>query len=288
MSILYPITANLLVASGLFIIIRALLPIRKLIEQLPPGSIRQKWYYQGVLILIFIFGYLGYAIAFWGHYTNWSDLIVPAVFFFGAHFVWMTISLSFQTVMDIRRVALLEQESITDPLIGVYNRRYLDRRLGEEFNRAKRYKHDLAVLLIDIDHFKRVNDTYGHQVGDLVLRYWGSLILDVSRASDIVARYGGDEILVISPNTTPAMALTFAERIRSNIESHEFAITTENVQPKVIRITVTIGVSGLTPQENQLEMLINEADQALLDAKRRGRNRVELSIQNKNILKESG
>jgi len=131
-------------------------------------------------------------------HTAWLDLIVPSVFFFGAGFVWLTATLSLHTAIDIRRVTVLEHENITDPLIGIYNRRYLDRRLQEEFIRARRYSLPLSVLLLDIDHFKRVNDAYGHQVGDLVLSYLGKLLLSAIRATDIIARYGGEEILIRS------------------------------------------------------------------------------------------
>ena len=276
MNNLLSFTANGLVIAGLLILIGTLFLVRKLIAQLPPGQIRQKWFFQSGLILLFIFGYLGYGIAFWNDSSGLSGLLVPGVFFFGAGYVWMTITLSLHTTMDIRRVTLLEQETITDPLIGVYNRRYLDRRLGEEFARAKRYQLHLALLLIDIDHFKRVNDTYGHPVGDQVLRHWGGIILGVVRASDIVARYGGEEILVIAPGTSSLEAFALAERIRTNIESHEVTMSSDPDQPQAIRITVSIGVTSLTNQVNQIEQLLQKADEALYSAKNGGRNRVAM------------
>jgi diguanylate cyclase (GGDEF)-like protein len=268
------LVANGLVFSGLFVLIGALFPVRTLIHQLPSDPVRRKWILQSVLIVVFILGYLGYAAAFWRHPPSLTDLIVPGVFFFGATFVWMTISLSLQTALDVRPVTLLEQESITDPLIGIYNRRYLDRRLAEEYQRAHRYRLPLSLLLIDIDHFKRVNDSYGHPVGDRVLRYWGDLILSIVRASDIVARYGGEEILVIAPNTSLATAAALAERLQANIESHELTVSSERGQRQVIRITVSIGVAGLSPTVESGEKLLAEADRALYQAKRTGRNRV--------------
>ncbi len=266
--------ANGLVISGLVILIGTLFPVRKLIQQLPHGPLRQKWFFQAGLILAFILGYLAYTIVFWWHSNRLADLIVPGVFFFGAAFVWMTITLSLQTALDVRRVALLEQENITDPLIGVYNRRFLNRRLIEEYARAKRYQEQLSLLLIDIDHFKRVNDTYGHQIGDQVLRYWGGLILGVVRATDIVARYGGEEVIVIVPNTSPAGALSLAERIRVNIEGHELVLSSEPNRRQAIRITVSIGVASLTPSTAGVDEFLHEADRALYSAKRGGRNRV--------------
>ena len=276
MKTLLPIIANGLVVLGLLVLINALFLIRKLIKQLGRSPIRQKWAFQCFLIFLFIFGYLGYAIAFRGTYTEWIQFIVPGVFFFGALFVWITITLSLQTVIDIKRVALLEHENIIDPLIGIYNRRYMDRRLKEEFDRAKRYQHDLALLMIDIDHFKRVNDKYGYIVGDMVLRYCGSLILENVRAADIVARYGGEEILVIAPMTSSVGAVSLAERVRSSIHIHEFVLASENNQQIEIKITVSIGVSCLNAHVENVESLIKEADKAMYQAKSGGRNRVVL------------
>ncbi|MHB8134762.1 MAG: GGDEF domain-containing protein [Anaerolineaceae bacterium] len=259
--------SNGLVIAGLLILVGALFPLRKLIDQLAPGPIRKKWYFQSILIFGFIIGYLVYAIYFWRSAT----LIVPFVFFFGAAYVWLTINLSLQTSMDIRRSMQLEQENITDPLIGIYNRRYMDKRLEEEFKRAKRYNQPLSLLLIDIDFFKKVNDTYGHPFGDLVLRHWGGLILSVVRASDIVSRYGGDEILVITPSTPPTAAFALAERIRQHIEMHKF-ILSNDPNLKYVQFTVSIGVASLTPEIDQVEKLMKEADQALYRAKDKGRN----------------
>jgi diguanylate cyclase (GGDEF)-like protein len=268
------VIANALVVSGLLILIVTHFPVQRLIRQLPSGKVRRKWLFQSGLVWFFMLGYLAYAVAFWNHPVSLTDLIVPGVFFFGAVFVWMTMSLSLQTALDIRRVTLLEQENITDPVIGIYNRRCLDRRLIEEYQRAQRYQQPLSLLLIDIDHFKRVNDSYGHPVGDQVLRYWGELILGAVRASDIVARYGGEEILVIAPNTATAAALVLAERIRANIEAHELTLSSDPAKRQSIRITVSIGIAELTPAIDSIEQFLNNADCALYRAKREGRNRV--------------
>jgi len=256
-----------LVIAGLLILVWALFPLRKLINQLSQGPVRKKWIFQSGLILGFIAGYLGYAIYFWKS----PSVLVPFVFFFGAVYVWLTITLSLQTKLDVQRVMELEQENITDHLIGIYNRRYMDKRLEEEFKRAKRYQQPMSLVLIDIDFFKKVNDTYGHLFGDLVLRHWGGLILSVVRASDIVARYGGDEILVITPSTPPTAAYALAERIRQHIEMHKF-ILSNDPNLKYVQFTVSIGVASLTPEMDQVEKLIKEADQALYRAKAQGRN----------------
>ncbi len=262
------IISNGLVIAGLLVLLAALIPLLKLIKLLPAGSIRKKWYFQTGLIMVFILGYLGFLVTDW----NNPDLLVPGIFLFGAAYVWMTINLSLETALDIRRVTVLEQENITDPLIGIYNRRYMDKRLEEEFKRAKRYQLPLSLLLIDIDYFKKVNDTYGHPVGDLVLRHWGGLILSEVRASDIAARYGGEEILVIAPGASLAAAFALAERIRKKIETHDIPIDNALKVKDDIRFTVSIGVASLTPEMENVARFMRDVDCALYSAKNNGRN----------------
>ena len=266
----YPlgIISNGLIIAGLLVLLSALIPLLKLIKLLPAGSIRKKWYLQTGLIMVFILGYLGFLVTDW----NNPDLIVPGIFLFGAAFVWMTINLSLETALDIRRVTVLEQENITDPLIGIYNRRYMDKRLEEEFKRAKRYQLPLSLLLIDIDYFKKVNDTYGHPAGDLVLRHWGGLILSEVRASDIAARYGGEEILVIAPGASITAAFALAERIRKKIETHDIPVDNGPKVKDDIRFTVSIGVASLTPEMENVARFIKDVDCALYGAKNNGRN----------------
>ncbi len=268
--------ANGLVILGMLVLISALFQVKKIVRPLEKNQVRRKWYVQSGLILLFVIGYLGYAVQYWKSYSEWQQLIVPGVFFFGAIFVWLTISLALQTTLDIRRIALLEQENITDPIVGIYNRRYLDRRLTEEFARAQRYHHDLAILLIDIDHFKNVNDKYGHAIGDQVLHKCGSLIQDHVRATDTVARFGGDEIMIIAPMTSSTTAMVLAERIRSSIDKYKCIIRGEDHQAIKIVNTVSIGVSCISASTGKVDVLIHEADMAMYDAKKAGRNRVAL------------
>lgn len=266
--------ANGLVLVGTGFLLGALIPIGQLIRQIPTGPVRRRWHVLALLVAIFVAGYLGYLLVFWDRHTELGTLIVPLVFFFGAIFVLLTARLALQTAIDIRRVVLLEQENITDPLIGIYNRRYLDRRLHEEFSRARRYNLPMAVLLLDIDLFKRVNDEHGHQVGDQVLSYLGRLVLDSIRESDIAARYGGEEILIIAPNTTATMALTLAERLRRHIETHELVLSSEPARRQAVRITISVGVASLSSDMTNSEQLVGRADEALYRAKQEGRNRV--------------
>ncbi len=164
----------------------------------------------------------------------------------------------------------LEALATTDPLTRLLNRRALYDRLAAEVERAKRYEKDLAVLVLDLDHFKSVNDSLGHLVGDSVLAEVGGIVQANVRAMDLAARYGGEEFVIVLPETGREGAFTYAERVRERVAAHEFS------GPRgTIRLTVSIGVAHLaaadafTPQD-----LIARADEALYRAKAGGRNQV--------------
>lgn len=270
--------ANGMVAVGIILQILALKPVRHLIALLPRGRLRSYWYLLAVLIIIFIFGYLAYIGLFWGSHEKLSDLIVPAVFFLGACFVLLVNTLSLETTRNAKRLTALEQESITDPLTGVYNRRYLERRLTDEIARSNRYGMPLSVLLIDIDHFKRVNDIYGHQVGDLVLEGMAQLIVTTLRTTDIVARYGGEEIMVIAPSTPVKTAANLAERLRKVAEDASFEVPAElDLDISALGVTVSIGVACFGREAKDMNDLVQSADKALYRAKSEGRNRVVMA-----------
>ena len=165
--------------------------------------------------------------------------------------------------------------SITDSLTGCYNRYYLMERLNHEIKRASRYNHELSVIMCDIDHFKKVNDTYGHQTGDLVLKSFANTIsTSIRKDVDWLARYGGEEFLVVLPETGWQGALALAERLRKVVAS------TKTPSPQgEISITASFGVTGFdtkTPSDKvSLEQLISAADSYLYQAKEAGRNRVK-------------
>ncbi len=263
-----------LVFAGTLILIGALVPVRRLMGQLPSGPVRNRWYLMAALIALFILGYLGYAAAFWGSHSALPDLIVPCVFFFGASFVLLATTLALQTAMDVMRISLLERETATDPLTGVLNRRYLDRRLNEEIATARRYDLPLSVLMLDIDHFKHINDTHGHQAGDQVLVTLGKIVVGELRTADILARYGGEEFLVIAPHTPLPGAIIVAERVRKRIESHDFSLSGEPGGIRRIGVTVSIGVASLGNGVDTVEKLVHAADGNLYRAKQEGRNRI--------------
>jgi diguanylate cyclase (GGDEF)-like protein len=163
----------------------------------------------------------------------------------------------------------LEEISVTDALTGLYNRKHLMETLPHELARAQRYSHPFSVLMIDIDHFKKHNDTYGHLVGDRTLARMASIFTESVRSVDYVARYGGEEFLIMLPETSLEDALSAAERIRARVAKEAFGDDGSKV-----RITVSIGVAGFPEDGDTSESIIASADAVLYQAKQRGRNRV--------------
>ncbi len=172
------------------------------------------------------------------------------------------------------------QLAITDPLTGIFNRRHFYQIAESELQRTCRYGHPLAVIMIDIDYFKRVNDTYGHAIGDQVLQALASLVRGTLRAIDIFARYGGEEFIVLLPETNLLAARTIAERLCRKI-----AETTVPIEPNYINITISLGACVFDPttqlvpssKTETLDKFIALADKALYEAKEAGRNRVCMS-----------
>lgn len=168
-------------------------------------------------------------------------------------------------------LAKVEELAITDPLTGLYNRRRFESVLDIESRRARRYNAALACLIIDLDHFKSINDEYGHQAGDMVLKEMAQIMKAEIRSIDTVARWGGEEFALLLPQTTKEHATQVSERLLRKIAVHEFTKRPE------IRVTVSIGISGMPdPAIDTGEKLVNAADLALYEAKRKGRNRVEV------------
>jgi diguanylate cyclase (GGDEF)-like protein len=164
----------------------------------------------------------------------------------------------------------MEQISITDELTGLYNYRYFKRRLEDEILRARRYKHNLSLVLFDVDHFKNYNDTLGHPAGDEALKTVSIILQSSIRQSDIAVRYGGEEFCVIVPEAEMNRAQEFAERLRLKIETHRFH--REEVQPGG-KLTVSLGVSCFPAHADSAQELIEKADIVLYKAKAMGRNR---------------
>jgi diguanylate cyclase (GGDEF)-like protein len=170
---------------------------------------------------------------------------------------------------------MLSEVSSRDSLTGLYNRWFVIEKIDSEMNRALRHGSPMSLLMLDIDHFKRVNDTWGHGAGDQVLQGIGKLLRDSCRVYDVPGRYGGEEFCIVLPETRPGNTGVVAERIRSRLET-----TPLPYGDTAINVTASIGIAGIDmPEMNELlspAALIDRADQALYSAKNRGRNRVEL------------
>lgn len=170
-----------------------------------------------------------------------------------------------QRIEDSRKE--IERLAVTDDLSGLYNRRYFFKKLDEEFERTRRYGQKLSLIIIDIDHFKTVNDRYGHQAGDAVIREVAQIIKSSCRESDTAARYGGEEFAVILPSTAEDGAVSLAEKLRIKVSDCR-------VNGYDFIVTISLGISILTPEDAYSPTtLIYDADNALYRAKEEGRNR---------------
>jgi len=185
--------------------------------------------------------------------------------FLGRLVVWRDVTLLKKAQAD------LQEQAVRDALTGLYNRRYLDETLDREIARAMREQQPIAFVMLDIDHFKRINDTFGHNEGDEVLQKLATLLLSYTRVGDIVCRYGGEEFLVVLPDVTADIAFQIAERWR--ISFIGWATHLEHLQGKA---TISGGISEFPIHGNIKEELISAADKALYHAKQTGRNRVIL------------
>ncbi|MEP1092886.1 MAG: PleD family two-component system response regulator [Rhizobiaceae bacterium] len=161
--------------------------------------------------------------------------------------------------------------AIKDSLTGLNNRRYFDQHMQNLFNKATVGNKALSLVVIDIDHFKQVNDTYGHQAGDDVLKTFAQRLLKNIRGKDLACRFGGEEFIIAMPETDQELAFVVADRIRREISAHPILVANGSVQ---IAITVSAGVATLNGPQDAIEVMLKRADEALYEAKRNGRNQV--------------
>lgn len=184
----------------------------------------------------------------------------------------------------------LAEQSVTDGLTGLKNRRLFDERLQEEFRRAQRYSDPVSLIMVDLDHFKRVNDGYGHQMGDVVLREAAACIRASIRDPDICARYGGEEFAVILPKTHLSGALAVAERIWRELGAkvyHQEVPEVGRAKPVEVKVTASVGLAFYPSKDiSSAELLVKFADEALYQAKHSGRNTICL-YQAQNYLYEA-
>lgn len=173
------------------------------------------------------------------------------------------------------RNSALSEISARDSLTGLYNRWYVMEKIDSEMNRSIRHGSPVSLIMLDIDHFKRVNDSFGHSAGDRVLRSVGQVLRDSCRVYDVAGRYGGEEFCIVLPETRVGSTTVVAERIRERLATSRFKVGDDSVI-----VTASIGIAGVDSSEVEgalsSSMLIDRADQALYAAKHHGRNRVEM------------
>jgi len=179
-------------------------------------------------------------------------------------------------IVDSHAFAKVVRASTHDSLTGLYNRAYFCETIEQHISAASRQQADLSVLFLDIDDFKEVNDSFGHQTGDMVLSVIADMIQQETRDSDIAARYGGDEFVILMPYTDSISALVFAERIREKIAAKEHLINGNSYN-----LTVSGGIASYPAHADTLKNLLNLADSALLRVKGAGKNRISLFKEDK-------
>ncbi|SHO59321.1 GGDEF domain-containing protein [Vibrio quintilis] len=203
--------------------------------------------------------------------------------FFSAYEIFVTLATIFISVLiyistiilgrSEQKKKLAEKEMqrllITDPLTGLYNRRGLDHEIQKALNFQSRYGGDISILILDLDHFKSVNDRFGHDTGDLFLQTAAAVFKSEVRKNDVVSRYGGEEFLILLPNTPERHAKTVAEKLRTALESKDFSILCGQAYHQ----TVSIGGTTISPSQPDIDSSIKQADQMLYQAKSSGRNR---------------
>lgn len=261
----------LMVLVGMVFLAASLPSISSILRSLGSGQLFRGWQFLRVLILIFLAGYACFGVLLFQLQTTTSELIVSPILMAGGGFVLVVARLSHLTTKDILRITALEREVMRDALTGAFNRRYLDAKLDEEIRRAHRPNRPLSTLMLDLDHFKHINDTYGHPVGDQVIQHVCRLISSELRVTDTIIRYGGEEFVVVAPDSDIEAASALGNRLLHHI----CARTLDLPDGKTITVTVSIGVAQFKLGETA-ERLLSRADEALYAAKRNGRNRLEV------------
>lgn len=181
---------------------------------------------------------------------------------------WSVINITEKKLLELQ----LKEAAQTDPLTGLFNRRFLTTSFHKEFANFKRYNTPLCCILLDIDHFKSINDSYGHDIGDLVLKNLAETISSLLREGDIFARYGGEEFMVLLPNTELNSAFHIAQRLRERIAETKIRLDEED-----ITYTISLGVTKTEDRDVSIEEIIKRSDQALYKSKSDGRNRVTIA-----------
>lgn len=269
------IICQLIIFLGIFLLLASFVPLSRILEILPMGITRKAWVGMAFLIGLSIVGYLiFFAINYTEGPDHHEDWLISLICLTVSIFVFCACVISHSTAKEVSRIAELELEVLRDPLTELYNRRHILTLLERECARAKLLHSPFSILLLDIDNFKKINDTRGHQVGDFVLKEFTRLFASVPN-SCLTGRYGGEEFLILLPDTNGFNASQIGEQLRYVIEA-----TTIMLENKYeIPVTASIGVATVSSFDETSHELISLADKALYAAKRRGRNNVCVASQ---------
>ena len=226
------------------------------------------------IISLFILVMLSLGVVEYNNFTRYSFIISS---FFEMSFFSLVLANRFHKTKiekNIVEIALKNTKKLAhhDKLTGLYNRHYLESCFTHSFNNARNKEQELCIIMLDIDKFKLVNDTYGHDIGDIVLKNVSSVFTSITRESDVVARYGGEEFIIILQNTSVQNTQIIAEKIRVNIEE----LKTKYEGNKELSVTISLGISLLKNEDLRIESIIKRADKALYESKNSGRNKLSI------------
>jgi len=273
-----------LIVLGFLLLVAAIVLTQHLIGILPkPGQ----WPSLRNLMAFFAIGYTVYLFLLITGWPFYKDLVVAEVFFLSSLFMLIVIRFTNRTIRNILRLDELEELANTDELTGMFNRRAIKRLLEKEFLKVQRFDVPLSVAMVDLDHFKRINDTYGHHAGDTVLKEVAQVLDRGLRRIDVLGRYGGEEFLCVLPMASVDGAFITGERIRNQVKELRFAVTGpeqltvvppgEEASGEVVTITVSVGVAFVDSETASAEDAVAAADAAMYAAKQGGRDRTCLS-----------
>ncbi|CAN5655809.1 hypothetical protein BH10ACI4_BH10ACI4_12850 [soil metagenome] len=254
-----------------FLLCISLSPVMRIIKMLHSGPNRTVWIGLAGLIGLFVIGNITYlrinSLEGDVHHEDW---LVSLCFLVFSIFVLATCRLSYATALEVDRLGSLELVASIDPVTELCNRRQIMSLLDDECARSSRTLSPLSVLLIDVDNFKRINDTYGHQAGDIVLKELAKLIARKAPHSRLVGRYGGEEFLVLLPGVASSEAREISETIRAVVQASAIVYSGD----PILSPTISIGVATAFGWQEKPEVLVAVADEALYAAKAAGKNRV--------------
>ena len=266
--------ANILLISGICLYAASIFTVQQLVKKLPLGEVRNNWKVLSFFIVGFAVGYAAYVFMLWTGKVNFQSITYPAVCFAASAFVLLLCFLTYQTTRDIGEAIAMDQASIIDPVLDIYNRRYFDRRIDEETQRSRRYNQPLSIILFEVDEFELIAKKHGRLVGDVVLRKVSDFLVGSVRASDIVARYDEHKIVIATTQTKPDMAIMLADRIRGEVEKLEVLPSGEQNSLEGLHVTVTAGVSCVEDRIKSGFDLVDVAEKAMSRADIEGYNRV--------------